>query len=173
MKRLVVLFMILGLVLAACGSGDGTDETAQATEQATRSSRLRCPKPPRQGCSPPTRRYPLRPHPPPSRPTPHRPQTSPEPTNTPAAEEQPTEAPTPAPTVPEAPQVTDIMVEIPAGPFIMGQDDGGREDRPAHEVDLPAYEIDKFEVTNADFAAFVAGHRLRERRGKDRQKVLA
>jgi formylglycine-generating enzyme required for sulfatase activity len=51
--------------------------------------------------------------------------------------------------------VTDIMVEIPAGSFMMGADDGGREDRPAHEVDLPAYEIDKFEVTNADFSAFV------------------
>jgi formylglycine-generating enzyme required for sulfatase activity len=37
----------------------------------------------------------------------------------------------------------------------MGQDDGDREDRPAHQVDLPAYEIDKFEVTNADYAAFV------------------
>ncbi|MGD9148296.1 MAG: formylglycine-generating enzyme family protein, partial [Anaerolineae bacterium] len=49
----------------------------------------------------------------------------------------------------------EIMVEIPAGPFVMGQDDGDREDRPAHEVDLPAYEIDKFEVTNVDFAAFV------------------
>mgnify|MGYP001821087491 FL=1 len=47
------------------------------------------------------------------------------------------------------------MVEIPAGAFTMGQDDGGREDRPAHDVDLPAYEIDKFEVTNADFAVFV------------------
>jgi formylglycine-generating enzyme required for sulfatase activity len=47
------------------------------------------------------------------------------------------------------------MIEISAGPFTMGQDDGDREDRPAHEVDLPAYEIDQFEVTNADFAAFV------------------
>ena len=46
------------------------------------------------------------------------------------------------------------MVEIPAGPFTMGSDTGDPEDSPAHEVDLPAYEIDQFEVTNADFAAF-------------------
>lgn len=46
------------------------------------------------------------------------------------------------------------MVEIPAGTFIMGSDEGDPEDAPAHEVDLPAFEIDKFEVTNADFAVF-------------------
>jgi len=59
----------------------------------------------------------------------------------------------------EAPQaqvaVTDIMVEIPAGSFMMGSNVGDPEDKPAHTVDLPAYEIDRFEVTNADFATFV------------------
>jgi formylglycine-generating enzyme required for sulfatase activity len=52
------------------------------------------------------------------------------------------------------------MIEIPAGPFIMGSDGGDAEDGPAHEVDLPAYEIDKFEVTNADYEKFVeaTGH---------------
>lgn len=53
------------------------------------------------------------------------------------------------------PSVTDDMVEIPASPFIMGSDSGDPEDAPAHEVDLPAFEIDRFEVTNADFATFV------------------
>lgn len=47
------------------------------------------------------------------------------------------------------------MIEIPAGPFTFGSDSGDAEDAPAHKIDLPAYEIDKFEVTNADFAAFV------------------
>ena len=47
------------------------------------------------------------------------------------------------------------MVEIPAGPAILGSDEGDPEDAPAREVDLPAFEIDKFEVTNVDFAAFV------------------
>jgi formylglycine-generating enzyme required for sulfatase activity len=55
---------------------------------------------------------------------------------------------------PQAPPVTDIMVEIPAGPFIMGSDEGDPEDAPAHEVDLPAFEIDKFEVTNVDYSTF-------------------
>jgi iron(II)-dependent oxidoreductase len=68
------------------------------------------------------------------------------PTNTPAPEG--TEV-TPAPTV------TDIMVEIPAGAFTMGTDSGEPNEAPAHEVDLPAFMIDKFEVTNADFAVFV------------------
>lgn len=47
------------------------------------------------------------------------------------------------------------MVQIPAGPFTMGSDDGPADERPAHEVDLPAFSIDKFPVTNAQFAAFL------------------
>jgi formylglycine-generating enzyme required for sulfatase activity len=47
------------------------------------------------------------------------------------------------------------MIEIPAGPFTMGSDTGAEDEVPAHQVDLPAFEIDKFEVTNADFAQFV------------------
>jgi formylglycine-generating enzyme required for sulfatase activity len=47
------------------------------------------------------------------------------------------------------------MVEIPAGPFTMGTDSGELNEAPAHEADLPAFMIDKFEVTNADFAVFV------------------
>lgn len=52
--------------------------------------------------------------------------------------------------------VTDDMVKIAAGPFTMGSDSGDAEDGPAHEVDLPAFKIDRFEATNSDFAAFVA-----------------
>jgi formylglycine-generating enzyme required for sulfatase activity len=47
-----------------------------------------------------------------------------------------------------------MMIEIPGGPFTMGSDNGDPEDMPAHEVDLPTFEIDKFEVTNADYAVF-------------------
>jgi len=80
------------------------------------------------------------------------------PTDTPLP---PPPTPTPLPTVEEVeeeeegPSVTDIMIEIPAGPFEMGNDAGRDDEAPAHEVDLPAFEIDKFEVTNADFAVFV------------------
>jgi len=48
------------------------------------------------------------------------------------------------------------MIQIPAGPFTMGSDAGEPNEGPAQVVDLPAFEIDQFEVTNADFAAFVA-----------------
>jgi formylglycine-generating enzyme required for sulfatase activity len=68
------------------------------------------------------------------------------PTNTPAPE---------GAEVTPAPAVTDIMVEIPAGPFAVGTDSGEPNEAPAHEVDLPAFIIDKFEVANADFAVFV------------------
>jgi formylglycine-generating enzyme required for sulfatase activity len=47
------------------------------------------------------------------------------------------------------------MVLIPAGPFTMGQDGSKPKNGPAHEVDMPAYEIDRFEVTNDEFARFV------------------
>jgi formylglycine-generating enzyme required for sulfatase activity len=52
------------------------------------------------------------------------------------------------------------MIEVPAGAFVMGSDAGDPEDAPAHQVDLAAFQIDKFEVTNADFAVFVqtTGH---------------
>jgi ribose transport system permease protein len=92
------------------------------------------------------------PLPPPATPTP-RPTSTPAPTrsDTEAAEtEAPaTQAPAPLP-------VTDVMVEIPAGPFTMGSDTGAEDEAPAHEVDVPAFEIDRFEVINADFAQFVA-----------------
>jgi ribose/xylose/arabinose/galactoside ABC-type transport system permease subunit/formylglycine-generating enzyme required for sulfatase activity len=84
------------------------------------------------------------PVPPPPTPTP-RPTPIPAPTSSEAVA---TEGPTP-------PRVTDIMIEIPAGPFTMGSDTGAEDETPAHEVDLQAFEIDKFEVPNADFAQFV------------------
>src|SRR5262245_53617550 len=55
---------------------------------------------------------------------------------------------------PAKPAVTDLMVEIPAAPFTMGNASGYPDDAAGHEVDLPAFEIDKLEVTNADYAVF-------------------
>ncbi len=55
------------------------------------------------------------------------------------------------------------MVTIPAGPFTMGTslDRADPQDKPEHKVDLPQYAIDKYPVTNAQYARFVAatGHR--------------
>lgn len=52
-------------------------------------------------------------------------------------------------------------VAIPAGAFTMGRDDGPEDERPAHRIDLPAFEIDRLPVTNAQFAELlnVAGPR--------------
>jgi formylglycine-generating enzyme required for sulfatase activity len=47
------------------------------------------------------------------------------------------------------------MVTIPAGPFTMGSKEGPEDERPAHEVTLAAYDIDRFPVTNAQFAEFL------------------
>ncbi len=47
------------------------------------------------------------------------------------------------------------MVDVPAGWFLMGQDDGPRSNRPQRLVYLDAYAIDRTEVTNAAFAAYV------------------
>ena len=47
------------------------------------------------------------------------------------------------------------MVEIPAGTFTMGRDDGPDDERPAHRVTLPGYRIDRLPVTNAEFAVFL------------------
>jgi formylglycine-generating enzyme required for sulfatase activity len=41
------------------------------------------------------------------------------------------------------------MVFVPAGEFTMGNDDGGTNEEPAHQVYLDAFWIDVYEVTNA------------------------
>ncbi len=44
------------------------------------------------------------------------------------------------------------MVRIPAGRFVMGHDDGPPEQGPAHEVELDAFYMDRYEVTQAIYA---------------------
>ena len=77
------------------------------------------------------------------------------PTPTPTPTPTPAPAPTEGAEVPTAPPVAEMMVEIPAGEFTMGNDGGDDDEKPAHTVTLEAFEIDMFEVTNADFAKFV------------------
>jgi iron(II)-dependent oxidoreductase len=57
----------------------------------------------------------------------------------------------------------DEMVTIPAGVFLMGTDDprSNAEDHPQHRVELPAYKIDKYPVTQAQYARFVAAEHYR------------
>lgn len=60
-------------------------------------------------------------------------------------------------------QDLETTVLIPAGPFFMGTnlESANLTDRPQHTVNLPAYRIDKYLVTNAQYARFIAatGHR--------------
>ena len=48
-----------------------------------------------------------------------------------------------------------VLVFVPAVTFVMGDEDGEREERPAHPVELSAFFVGKYEVTNAQFADFV------------------
>ncbi len=83
-------------------------------------------------------------------PTPQPPTPTPKPTATP----EPTkEAPVKETPVKEE-EAPEGMIHIPAGEFIMGSDLGDDDEKPIHKVTLDAYEIDRFEVTNAQFAAF-------------------
>ncbi|WP_420644131.1 SUMF1/EgtB/PvdO family nonheme iron enzyme [Candidatus Leptofilum sp.] len=95
------------------------------------------------------------------------------PTNTPNPTETPTITPTPTPTsTPTATPTPDRypftiireqdgmeMVLIPAGTFLMGaaEDDfsAGPDERPPHEVTLPQFYIDRYEVTVEQYAAFL------------------
>ena len=59
------------------------------------------------------------------------------------------------------------MVQVPAGPFNMGSDDGPDDERPAHRLDLPAFAIDRWPVINAQFAEFLnatGAHNVRRER---------
>ncbi len=166
-KKAAMVLALLGLLLSACGSVEETTPQ-KAAEQVTVEFKTPLPEPTQAKLVATDT-----PRPPPPTPTPQ-PTFTPMPTSTPSltptpaptveeTDEEPTPTPpvpTSTPTVPPAPSVTDIMIEIPAGPFTMGSDSGDPEDAPAQEVDLPAFAIDQFEVTNADFESFVAatGH---------------
>ena len=52
-------------------------------------------------------------------------------------------------------------VDIPAGTFMMGSDEGRDNERPVHEVEVSAFRIARYPITNAQYAAFIqdAGHK--------------
>jgi formylglycine-generating enzyme required for sulfatase activity len=71
---------------------------------------------------------------------------------------------TPAPVVPDkppAPVVPQGMVAITAGTYTIGRDGADPLEQPEHRVDLPAFFIDRAEVTNAAYKMFVdaTGHK--------------
>jgi sulfatase modifying factor 1 len=51
------------------------------------------------------------------------------------------------------------MVLIPAGPFLMGSNDGLPNERPEHTVTLDAYYIDQFEITAGRYQKFLESAR--------------
>jgi formylglycine-generating enzyme required for sulfatase activity len=70
---------------------------------------------------------------------------------------QPADATSAALNSPLRPDVGD-MVDVPAGAFTLGSDEPGTLSR--RQLDLPAFQIDKYEVTNAQYDRFVqeTGH---------------
>jgi len=58
----------------------------------------------------------------------------------------------------------DEMVAIPAGYFMMGDNDGKDNEKPIHKVYVNAFGMDKYEVTVAQYQRFIeaTGHRLPE-----------
>ncbi len=58
------------------------------------------------------------------------------------------------PEVPMTP-IGPSMADIPGGTFIMGRKDGGQNERPEHRVNVEAFRMDKTEVTNDEYFAFV------------------
>jgi len=64
---------------------------------------------------------------------------------------------------PEIWQDIDALIKIPKGEFIMGtnSDRSDAQDQPEHKVFLESYYIDKYPVTNAQYARFVAKTKYR------------
>ena len=46
-------------------------------------------------------------------------------------------------------------IAIPGGTFVMGSDDQYSEEAPAHRVSVDPFWIDRYPVTNTEFATFV------------------
>jgi formylglycine-generating enzyme required for sulfatase activity len=130
--------LMLTLALSGCGSDDDEASEIEAQEAVVQSDSQPAPTPTKIVLATAT--------PKPAPPTP-----TPKPTNTPlpVVEQQ-------ADIEAEAALVIDRpMVLIPAGEFVLGSDDSSPENGPAHIVNLPAFEIDRFEVTKGDFSKFV------------------
>jgi formylglycine-generating enzyme required for sulfatase activity len=80
----------------------------------------------------------------------------------PQVAEQPTVRPEPpAPPKPPAPVAPEGMLMVAAGTYTVGRDGADPLEQPGHKVDLPAFFIDRSEVTNAAFKRFIdaTGHK--------------
>ena len=59
------------------------------------------------------------------------------------------------------------MVYVPGGTFQMGSTEGDDDEQPVHEVTLDGFWIDKYEVTNAQFVAFLNEKGNQEENGEE------
>ncbi|MEZ5305749.1 MAG: bifunctional serine/threonine-protein kinase/formylglycine-generating enzyme family protein [Pyrinomonadaceae bacterium] len=66
-----------------------------------------------------------------------------------------TPEPSPTPSVETTGDFKNELVEIPGGTFKMGRNDGTPLEKPEHEVTVEDFFIDKTEVTNGEYYAFV------------------
>ena len=137
MKRALWLALVLfGLVLASCGAPGGPSPTAQPSVEPSDTP------PP---VAVPTLMEVL------PTPTPLAPPSTPTPVPVPSA--TPGRAGATAMPAKEAAEMP--MIAIPAGEFVMGNDAGDDDEKPAHRVAVAAFEIDQLEVTNELFQVFV------------------
>ena len=67
-------------------------------------------------------------------------------------------------------EVPEGMVYVPAGSFIMGSNDGDPDERPQQIAATGAYFIDRYEVSNAEFARFDPAYKFLE--GKENYPVI-
>ena len=66
--------------------------------------------------------------------------------------------------VPSQAQDASDMVKIPAGTYFIGSSDGPASAQPRHAVNLTAFLIDKYEITNAQFAHFLNSLEIKPKR---------
>ncbi|RLA91044.1 MAG: hypothetical protein DRG20_02380 [Deltaproteobacteria bacterium] len=71
----------------------------------------------------------------------------------------------PSSTTTTIPGQTENMVYVPAGEFLMGSDIGRADEKPVRHVYLDAFYIDKYEVTNKEFAEFLNANGNQEEGG--------
>jgi eukaryotic-like serine/threonine-protein kinase len=80
----------------------------------------------------------------------------------PAPEVVSTATPTPAATASPVASGKTEMVQIPGGSFTMGRNDGRDNEKPEHPREVPAFWMDKTEVTNAEYLTFINESGYRE-----------
>lgn len=77
----------------------------------------------------------------------------------------PNTTPFSAQSAPQSLEAVQNMVSVPAGSYTIGRDNGPAIEQPAHEVRLPAFKIDRTEVTNAAFAEYLNALQIEVDRG--------